>query len=388
MKTTIENENAFNNQNGTPAAFTQLAAMENSSKVRKSKKKAVFICYSPSAPYEEKKFVAELSKQLSDIGLHDDVWFDRGALLGGADGPFWIGSRLEVAEKCRAAIVVLSESFFRSQQTRAEAEILLCRISQFADHPGTQKGPILLTVKLGSWDDVLEDSLSPLTLDISVNLSVGKISRLSEAEKVSMFLSILNQQLEDVSSSFSVRVPKAVEDTPSKAEFKTRPLESWTIADVQEWLISLKIHEKYIISFEEFEIDGFLLNTLTDRVLSDILAVDSQICRRKILQRIKSITEEEARTGKYNEWSKQKFVRQKSNVVYLIQDPGDEELGGLLRQDMERKGLKVTHSNNHYMFNICFNDFIGIKQPNPRLPLSIYQQSLPRRCNRLICKST
>ena len=354
MKTTVKNENIFDNQNGTPASLTQPATMENSNKIRKSRKKAVFICYSPNAPYEEKKFVVELSKQLSDIGLDDDVWFDRDVLLGGVDSPFWIGSRLEVAEKCRAAIVVLSESFFRSRQTRAEAEILLSRISQFADHPGTLTRPILLTVKLGSWDDVLEDTLSPLTQDVSVNLSVGKISKLSEAEKVSMFLSILNQQLEDVSSSFSVRIPKTLENTPNEAEFKTKPLESWTIADVQEWLISLKIHEKYIISFEEFEIDGFLLNTLTDRVLSDVLAVDSQICRRKVLQRIKAITEEEARTGKYNEWLKQKFVRQKSNVVYLIHDPGDEELGALLHQDMERKGMKVAVISYHYMFDICF----------------------------------
>ena len=341
MTTAGRNDNIVENLNGRPADYITNQLMESTRKVHKSKKKGVFICYSPDAPYKEKKFVVELSKQLYEIGLHDDIWFDRDVLPGGVRGPFWIGNRLEVAEKCRSAIVVLSESFFLTSQTRAEAEVLLTRVTQHTDLSGKRKRPLLLTVKLGSWDNLLDDPLAALTENISVNLSVGKISRLSEAEKVSVFISMLNQQLEDVSSSFSVRIPKTIEDAANQAGFKTRPLEAWSVGDVQEWLTSLKIHEKYIISFEEFEIDGFLLNTVTDKVLSDVLAVDSQICRRKILQKVRGIVEEEARTGKFNEWSKQKFVRQKSNVLYLIQDPEDEQLGAMLRQDLERKGLKV-----------------------------------------------
>lgn len=326
--------------NGQPADLisARITKMENTGKIRKSKKKGVFISYSPIAPYEEKKFVVELTKQLYEIGFQDDVWFDRDVLQGDVNGPFSISSRLEVAEKCKAAVVILSESFFLSLQTRSEAFILLNRISKECEN---SKKPVLFTVKLGNWDYAFEESLSPLTENISVNLSVGKISRLSEAEKVSMFLSILNQQLEDISNSFIVKIPQTIEDVQGKIGFKAKPLITWTIADVQDWLAALKIHEKYIISFEEFEIDGFLLNSVTDSVLSDVLAVDSQICRRKILQRIKSINEEEARTGKFNEWSKQRSIRQKASVVYMIEDPDDVELGTVLRKDIERKGLKV-----------------------------------------------
>ena len=343
-RTDNKKQNAFEIQKGEPASVisAKLTKMDNSNKIRKSKKKGVFLSYAPNAPYEEKKFVVELSKQLYEIGLNDDVWFDRDILQGDINSPFLTSSRLEVAEKCKAAIVVLSESFFLSSQTRAEAEILLDRASSFEDSSTPSKKVVLLTVKLGNWDGILEDALAPIKENISVNLSIGKISRLSEAEKVSMFISTLNQQLEDVSSSYSVRIPKTIDDTQGKSEFQTKPLVSWSVADVQDWLTSLKIHEKYIISFEEFEIDGFLLETLTDRILSDVLAVDSQICRRKILQKVKAIIDEELRTGRFNELLKHKYVRQRANVVYLITDPDDEQLGNVLRQDVERKGLKVT----------------------------------------------
>jgi len=343
MKNTVEKENGIECHNGAPAShqLAYPATVENTSKARRSKKRGVFICYCPDAPYEERKFVVELSRQLYEIGLNDDVWFDRDILQAGIESPFCIGTRLDVAEKCTAAILVLSDGFFRSQQTRAEAEILLARISRFTDHSASTGSPVILTAKLGNWEGALEDVLAPLTEDISVDLSVGKISRLSEAEKVSMFISTLNQQLQDVASTFSIRIPKSIDDIQAKSDFKASPLVSWTVADVQDWLASLRIHEKYIISFEEFEIDGFLLSALTDRVLSDILAVDSQICRRKILQRIKAISDEESRSGRFNEWSKERFVRAKSDLVYLIQDPEDEEIGRLLQQDIERKGLKV-----------------------------------------------
>lgn len=331
------------NQGELPATFisARLSKIDNSNKARKARRKGVFISYAPNAPYKEKKFVVELSQQLYEIGLHGDVWFDRDVLQGDLNSPFSITSRLHAAEKCKAVIVVLSESFFLSPETRAEGEIILSRLLTATKDPEDQICPIVFTVKLGSWDKTMEESLASLARNISVNVSVGKISRLSEAEKVSMFISILSQQLEDLSSSFTVRIPKVVEDAQSKGEFRTKPLVSWTVSDVQSWLTSLRIHEKYIISFEEFEIDGFLLNSLTENVLSDVLAVDSHICRRKILQKIKGIIDEEGRTGRFNEWLKQRSVRQRPNLVYLIRDPNDEELGNVLKEDMERKGLKV-----------------------------------------------
>ena len=321
---------------------TKLTSPVTSNKVKKSKKKGVFLSYSCKAPYEERKFVIELSKQLNEIGMHDDVWFDRDVLQGSIMGPFLISSRLEVAEKCRAAIIVLSESYFVSHQTRSEGEIFLKRIEMYQDATDIVQPIRLLVVKFSDWFSGADDGLSSLSESIAVNLSVGKISRLSEAEKVSMFISVLNKELEEISNGFSIKIPKTIDDNSTLLEYKSKPLLAWTVKDVQDWLASLKIHEKYIISFEEFEIDGFLLQSVTDDILSNILAVDSQICRRKILQKVKLIIDEEIQTGRFDEWSKKRTIRIKSNSVYLIHDPDDAELSNLVKLDLEQKKLQVS----------------------------------------------
>lgn len=339
---------------------TKTTKVDASHKIKKSKKKGLFISYALDAPYEEKKFVLELAKQLSEIGMHDDVWFDKDVLQNDIKSPFAVSSRLEVAEKCRGAVIILSESFFLSSQTRNEADMFVTRATQDYQSEDGNPRPDLLIVKLSGWENGLEKGFESLIENISVNLSTGKISRLSEAEKVSMFISVLNKQLEKISSGFALRVPRTIEDVPTKIQFKTKPLVNWGVKDVQDWLMSLKIHEKYIISFEEFEIDGYLLQSLTDSVLSNVLAVDSQICRRKILQRIKTIVDEETRTSRFDEWSKYKTVRPKPNQVYVIQDPDDGELGNILKQDLERKGMKVILS-----YSIFIMQASGLREQQP-----------------------
>ena len=338
-----ENQGSAANMHIQPSQIktSKTTKVDTSHKIKKSKKRGLFISYALDAPYEEKKFVLELAKQLSEIGMHDDVWFDKDALQSDITSPFAVSSRLEVAEKCRGAVIILSESFLLSSQTRNEADLFITRATQESQSEDSNPRPVLFIVKLSGWENGVEKGFESLIENISVNLSTGKISRLSEAEKVSMFISVLNKQLEKISSGFALRVPRMIEDAPTKIHFKTKPLVNWTVKDVQDWLMSLKIHEKYIISFEEFEIDGYLLQSLTDSVLSNVLAVDSQICRRKILQRIKMIVDEETRTSRFDEWSKYKTVRPKANQVYVIQDPDDGEIGNILKQDLERKGMKV-----------------------------------------------
>eukprot|EP00794_Sanderia_malayensis_P004776 gene4776-5403_t len=340
-------ENKMQNIHGSQLSNENGVESAKSQERKKIKKKGIFVSYSYEAPYEEKKFVLELVKQLGEIGLQDEIWFDKDVLQEEINSPFFISNRLDAAERCKAAVMILSEAYFATNQTRCEAELLLARMleSSYPDDKAKSKPLELFIVKFNKWSDSVENIFELLLRSVSVDLSFGKISRLSEAEKVSMFIEVLNKKLEEIGDGFSMKVPKLVDEPTMNNLFKKKPLVNWTVKDVQDWLLYLKIHEKYIISFEEFEIDGYLLITLTDSVLSDVLAVDSQICRRKILQRVKLLCDEESRTGSHCEWLKYKSVRQKPNQAYLIQDPSNEQLGNILKTDLQRKGIRVLSHN-------------------------------------------
>ena len=143
---------------------------------KKSRKKGFFISYSSTAPYKEKKFVLELVKQLGEIGMQDDIWLDKDVLQKEWNSPFFISSRLDAAEKCKAAILVLSSSYFTDNQTRCEAELLLSRVNNDSfNSDAVSYGPELFIVKFSSFYDTASEGRFETLLDnISVDLSHGK----------------------------------------------------------------------------------------------------------------------------------------------------------------------------------------------------------------------
>ena len=90
---------------------------QNTPKPRESKsskaskiKKNVFISHSTESDYLERKFVTEFVSTLkTEYNLENDLWFDihEKCLFTSS----WMSLRLENAEKCKCAVVVLSNAY-------------------------------------------------------------------------------------------------------------------------------------------------------------------------------------------------------------------------------------------------------------------------------------
>ena len=310
---------------------------------KRSRKRGIFISYSPQALYSERKFVLELVREFKEQGLVEDIWFDFEELKDEISGPFLTSCRLEVAEKCKAAILVLSREYFLTRQTRLEADILLSRLNN-ESMDGDSKAPVLLVMKYSDWVKDTDNGFLDLSGNITIDLSGGTISRLSESEKVSHLIHSWHDKLHSLSEGQVYRFLPPLEEAPGTSEFSEKQLLCWTVKDVQDWLSNLHVHEKYMISFEEFCINGFLLEKATDKILTDVLAVDSQICRKKILQQIKFQNDEENK--RKQKWLKFRGARSKQNQVYVICDPADHKLVQILKNDFYMKGIKVSCVNN------------------------------------------
>ena len=92
----------------------------------KGKRKNVFLSYSLDADYLERKFVSELFYSLAiEYGLENELWFDlKENCLATSN---WMAIRLENAERCKAAIVILSNSYLDNRQGLNELKTLLER---------------------------------------------------------------------------------------------------------------------------------------------------------------------------------------------------------------------------------------------------------------------
>ena len=98
---------------------------------RKKVKKSIFISYSPDAGFVERKFVVETVRQLKENNLSEDIWFDKDER--NTDSPCWFSFRLEAVERCRAATLFMSDSYFSCPVTMYEGKALMDRQTQDTD---------------------------------------------------------------------------------------------------------------------------------------------------------------------------------------------------------------------------------------------------------------
>ncbi|XP_070556789.1 uncharacterized protein [Ptychodera flava] len=313
----------------------------------KKMKKCIYISYSPDAGFSERKFVSETVRQLKENNLSEDIWFDKDEK--NTDSPAWFSQRMEAVEKCRAAICFLSESYFQCPVSIYEGRCLLERVGSGSAVPRI----FLVLYNYTEIPRMYNDFLHEL-----VDLT-GANAKSSTAEKASVVVGNLMEKLEQFAY---VNTPHQQVIPPSEftGEYKKAKICQWTQYDLQEWLYNMGVREFYRQSFAENQVDGFLLMSIMDQDMQDVLGIDSRVVRKKILQQILSILEREHKLP--DNWHlRARTVRARPDSVYLVYDPTDVRLAQNLKQDLRKKNLQVL---SHEKLGQSKDEFLQVNGPH------------------------
>lgn len=304
---------------------------------RKVKRRGIFISYAPEASFIEKRFISYTVKELKNIGFCDDIWFDKDDGVP-IESPFCFQQRLEIAEKCRASVMFLSESYFSSRVCRHEGQILLNRDEdrESSDEQDKMEKPVkLFCIKYSRGKLPLEyKQLEKRALDLS------SYAASSVAELSSVVVGAFSEGLEKYAPLFGLRIPTPPSEPDILKLDRQKPVSSWNISDVLAWLASLKMQAHCSLSFEENEIDGFVLVSMTEIDMESHLNVDSRVARRKLVQQVKKVLEDQTQI-KENWYQKYRKTKVKEDSVYVICDPNDVRFYDNLRTDLVQKNLQV-----------------------------------------------
>ena len=172
-------------------------------------------------------------------------------------------------------------------------------------------------------------------------LNLSKYSASSVAELSSVVVGKFSEALEKYAPLFGLRIPTPPREPDVLKLDRKKPVSSWNIHDVQAWLTSFKMQAHCALSFEENEIDGFLLVSMKETDMETHLNIDSRVARKKLLQEARKIQEEQDQL-KGNWYLKCKKSKVKEGSVYVICDPTDARFYHNLRADLVQKNLKVN----------------------------------------------
>ncbi|KAL3869899.1 hypothetical protein ACJMK2_042524 [Sinanodonta woodiana] len=298
-------------------------------KVSKKKvKKGIFVSYSPDAGFLERKFVVEAVRQFKENNLADDLWFDKDEKNTGS--PCWFSLRMEAVEKCRAAFLIMSDSYFLCPVSVYEAKALLER--RKVDPLSVAIFPVLFSP--------LEKTEIPKEFEpmmkLMVDLTKDHVKK-SLAEKTSVVVGSFMEKLEMFASMNLPPTPTTPPDTEFTGEYKRKKICQWNASDLQEWLFKLGIKEYYRQSLAENMVDGFLLMSLTDHDMVNYLGIDSRVVRKKIMTHILQTLDKEHKQA--DSWHlRARAQRARPDAVYLIYDPADVRLAQNIKADLKKKG--------------------------------------------------
>lgn len=301
---------------------------------RKAKKRGIFVSYSPNASYEEKRLICYTVKELKNLGYSDDIWFDKDEGVIGS--PSSSQQRLEIVEKCRAALVFLSTSYLNCRSCKRESTVLFKRNEEPIGTDLSDDHPRPVRIFCINYDVVhIPPNFSKLE-DI-VYLNSEALAFVSVAEKSSAVVGAFSEELEKYALLFGASAPALSEH---EGNFKEKKVYSWDVDDVQEWLASLQVHQRYGLPFEENQIDGFLLLSLSESDLENHLMVESKVVRRKLLQQLKGILEKE-NLEKDRWYMRLRKIKTRRESVYIIFDPTDMKFTDRLKKELVKKSIQV-----------------------------------------------
>lgn len=343
-----------NAENNSDNASSHEGSNESTSPIKstspkKAKRRAIFVSYAPEASFIEKRFISYTIKELKNIGFCDDIWFDKDDGVP-MESPFCFQHRLEIAEKCRASIMFLSESYFNSRVCRHEGRILLNRDEESesanADNNEEVEKPVKLFCMKYSLGKLPQEykQLEDRVLDLSHHVAS------SVAELSSVVVGAFSEALEKYAPLYGLRIPSPPSEPNNLKLDRQKPASSWNVPDVQAWLTSLKMQVHCALSFEENEIDGYLLVSMSETDMESHLNVDSRVARRKLVQQVKKIQEDQALL-KESWYLKCKKSKVKDDSVYVICDPNDVRFYQNLQVDLAQKNLQVKLEFSISAFN-------------------------------------
>ncbi|WAR23290.1 hypothetical protein MAR_036959 [Mya arenaria] len=318
----------------------------------KKVKKGIFVSYSPDAGFVERKFVVETIRQLKENNLAEDIWFDKDEDNTGS--PSWFSLRMEAVEKCRAAIMFLSDSYFLCPVSVYEGKTLIERTK--ASPHSVAIFPIMFSP--------VEKSEPPKefypVMKQAVDLTTSEVSKLSLAEKTSV---VIGTTMESLEKYASMNLPLQITSplTEFTGNYRKKKICQWDVWDLQEWLFKLGIKEFYRQSLAENMVDGFLLMSLTDQDMIAQLGIDSRVVRKKIMQNILLTLDREHKVT--DNWHlRARAQRPKPDVVYMIYDPADVRLAQNMKIDLRKKNLQVIHHDSHKLGH-SKEEFLEINGP-------------------------
>lgn len=203
----------------------------------KRTKKGIFVSYSPDAGFLERRFVVEMVRQLKENNLAEDIWFDKDEK--NTDSPCWFSLRMEAVEKCRAAILILSDSYFSCPVSVYEGKVLLER--QSVDPNSIKVFSVLFSQVENA--EIPKQYLQVMTT--AVDLATENNIKKSSAEKTSIVIGAIMEELEKFATINAPPMPFTPPDTEFTGEYKKKKICQWNAADLQEWLFNLGIKEFY-----------------------------------------------------------------------------------------------------------------------------------------------
>ncbi len=300
---------------------------------KKRMKKSIFISYSPDADFLERRFIVETVRQLKENNLAEDIWFDQDEQC--TESPCWFSRRLERAEKCRAAILFISESYFSSCIAKYEYRVFQERFEQ-----GTNDIHIFpIVFSPVSQANFLAEI--PKLASEAVDLTTPDVLPKNTNEKSSVVTRSLIRSLKRIATICSAPHPPAASDSEFTGRYRSKRLRHWTTDDVQEWLFDLGVTETDRQSLAECSVDGFLLtSSLTEEDMANYLGIDSRIVRKRILHQIALFCEKENKLAE-NWHLRAKSQKSRSKSLYIVYDPNDARMVETLSTDLSGKGFQV-----------------------------------------------
>ena len=302
---------------------------------RKKMKKSIFVSYSPDADFTERKFIVETVKQFKENNLAEDIWFDKDER--NTDSPCWFSARMEAIERCRAAVIFVSHSYFKCPVSLYESKTLLER---------QKDDPLAVSVYIVLYSVPQNEDVPKAFRNVYTSGTVDLVrndssQRLSLAEKTSMVVGAFMEDLERLASIHSAPAPTVPPDTEFTGEYIKKKICNWTASDLQEWLFKLGVKEFYRQSFAENMVDGFLLMSMTDADMVNYMAIDSRVVRKKIMEQILKTLDKERKLA--SNWHlNARNQRPRSTCLYVVYDPTDVRLSHTLKQDLVKKGIQVS----------------------------------------------
>lgn len=196
----------------------QMGFNHSNGKQMKRMKKGIYISYSPEANFQERAFINDLVRQLKENNFAEDIWYDKDENC--INSPTWFSLRMEAIERCQAALVVLSDSYFSCPVSVYEIRTLIERKTSDA---------CSVEIFLVKFTNLSEAAISSFPSDVlanAVDLTSPLHQKLSVAEKTS---AVLGQIMEQIETYAVINLPLASSnelEPKFDGEYKTKVIKN------------------------------------------------------------------------------------------------------------------------------------------------------------------